>query len=216
MPLRARQPQKTSGRRRYRLTAWVAPRLQPKHGLVHDVAEPLLVAADAPVGVAVGVRPGFSIQRVDGKHHHLAGVDPRGQRVGHVEVLKIKEAAILAGDIEDGAACMAVYLALHLSAQGGTVILKILHFHRGYLLLCPLRLFRRPFSQRESQGHLSYSSPYIRVWNTNGSCFSQLASLWVPPGTTRAVRLMPRAKILPHISPKPFRIPSWLPISLEP
>ena len=32
------------------------------------------------------------------------------------------------------------------------------------------------------------SSSYISVWNTNGSCFSQLASLWVPPGTRRLVR----------------------------
>ncbi len=75
--------------------------------------------------------------------------DPRSKGTGHVEVLKVEEAAILTGDIEHGAACMAVDLALHLSAQCGTVILKILHFHRGYLLLCPLRL---SFADRSPRG----------------------------------------------------------------
>ena len=62
----------------------------------------------------------------------------------------------------------------------------------------------------------SSSTSYMSVWNTKGSCFSQLASLWVPPGTMRLVRWMPRVRILLHMSAKPRRIPSWLPISREP
>ena len=122
MPLRARQPSKTSGRRRYRLTAWVAPRLQPK-------AMTPGVPSQPPIGVALRVGPGLLVQRVDGEDHYLPGLDPRGQRLGHVEILKIEEAAILAGDVQHGAAGVAVYLALHLPAKGGAVILKILHFH---------------------------------------------------------------------------------------
>lgn len=100
------------------------------HGLLHDVADPLLVAADAPVGVAAGVRPRFLVDGVDGNDHHLTGLDPRGQRIGHVEILKVEEAAVLTGDVKHRAARMAVDLALHLAAESGAVILKILHFHR--------------------------------------------------------------------------------------
>ena len=178
------------------------------HGLVHDVVQPLLIAADAPVGVAVGVGPGLLVQRVDGKHHDLAGLDPRGQGVGHVEVLKVKEPAVLTGDVQHGAACMAVDLALHIPAKGGAVILKILHFHSGSSFLIQ--------ASPLGEGFYASSSSYISVWNTKGSCFSQLASLWVPPGTMRLVRWMPRVSTLLHISAKPQRMPSWLPISREP
>ena len=171
------------------------------HGFLHDVADPLLIAADAPVGVAVRVGPGLLVDGVDGEDHHLTGLDPRGQRIGHVEVLEVKKPAILAGDVEHRPAGVAIDLALHLAAERGAVILKILHFHRGSLLI---------------NGSSGQSSSYIRVWIMNGSCFSQLASLWVPPGTRRAVRWMPRIMTLLHMSAKPLRIPSWLPISREP
>jgi len=46
-----------------------------------------------------------------------------------VEVLKIEEAAILTGDVQHRAACVAVDLALHVAAQSRAVILEILHFH---------------------------------------------------------------------------------------
>ena len=60
------------------------------------------------------------------------------------------------------------------------------------------------------------STSYSRVWNTKGSCFSQLASLWVPPGTMRLVRWMPRVISLPLKAENCRRMPSWLPISREP
>ena len=260
MPLRARHPQKMSGRRDdagqvVPAVALLGQAADLGHDLVHDVVQPLLIAADAPVGVAVGVGPGLLVQRVDGKHHDLAGLDPRGQGVGHVEVLKVKEPAVLTGDVQHGPACMAVDLALHIPAKGGAVILEILHFHSGSsFIIRPLRpLAKRastspkgrglgstadfsgfakgsPFgraaerSEAERARMLSVlryrfytsSSSYISVWNTKGSCFSQLASLWVPPGTMRLVRWMPRVSTLLHISAKPQRMPSWLPISREP
>ena len=99
------------------------------HNFLHDIADPLLIAADPPVGVAVGVGPGLLIDGVDGDDHDLPGFDPRSQRTGHVEVLKVEETAILTGDKEHGAACVAVDLAFHLPAQCGAVILEVLCFH---------------------------------------------------------------------------------------
>ena len=190
------------------------------HNFLHDVADPLLIAADPPVGVAVGVGPGLLIDGVDGDDHDLPGFDPRSQRTGHVEVLKVEETAILTGDKEHRAACVAVDLALHLPAQCGAVILEVLCFHLVSLLYKkPLRrsapLLPGEVASRRDDGEVQ-SSSYISVWNTNGSCFSQLASLWVPPGTRRLVRWMPRTMILLHISANSLRIPSWLPISWEP
>ena len=66
---------------------------------------------------------------------------------------------------------------------------------------------------RDEKGCSVVDLPGIYI---KGSCFSQLASLWVPPGTMRLVRWMPRVMTFAHISAKPQRIPSWLPISREP
>ena len=137
-----------------------------------------------------------------------------------MEVLKVEKTAILTGDKEHGAACVAVDLAFHLPAQCGAVILEVLCFHLVSLLYKkPLRrsawLSYQERRHPEDDGKVQ-SSSYISVWNTNGSCFSQLASLWVPPGTRRLVRWMPRTMILLHISANSLRIPSWLPISWEP
>ena len=136
-----------------------------------------------------------------------------------MEVLKVEETAILTGNKEHGAACVAVDLAFHLPAQCGAVILEVLCFH----LVSLLYIKTSPSSLRDDGEVASrrddgevQSNSYIKVWNTNGSCFSQLASLWVPPGTRRLVRWMPRTMILLHISANSLRIPSWLPISWEP
>ena len=99
------------------------------HCLIHDVAQPLLIPADAPVGIAVGVRPCLLVQRVDGQDHDLARLDPRRESVCHVEVLEIEEAAILTGDVQHGPTPVPVDLALHLPAQRRAVFLEILHLH---------------------------------------------------------------------------------------
>ena len=99
------------------------------HSLLHDIAQPLLIAANAPIGVTLRVGPGLLVHGINGDHHDLTGIDPRGKGVGHVEVLKIEEAAILTGDVQHRAACVAVNFALHVAAQRRAVVLKILHFH---------------------------------------------------------------------------------------
>ena len=171
--------------------------LKHRSDLAGDVAQPLLIAADAPVGIALCVRPGFLIHGVDGKHHDLPGLDPRGKGIGHVEVFKIEESAVLTGNIQHRAACVAVKLALHIPSQFRAVLLEILHLHGvssfGVVMVLPF----------------SYSSTsYSRVWNTKGSCFSQLASQWVPPGTIRLVRWMPRVISLPLKAENCRRMPS--------
>ena len=181
--------------------------LKHRSDLAGDVAQPLLIAADAPVGVALCVRPCFLIHGVDGKHHDLPGLDPRGKGVGHVEVFKIEESAVLTGDIQHRAACVAVKLALHIPAQFRAVLLEILHLH-GVSSFGVVMVLGHPFFYS--------STSYSRVWNTKGSCFSQLASQWVPPGTMRLVRWMPRVISLPLRAENCRRMPSWLPISREP
>ena len=111
------------------------------HSLLHDVAQPLLIAADAPIGVTLRVGPCLLVHGVDGEDHDLPGLDPRGKGIVHVEVLKIEEAAILTGDVQHRAACVAVDLALHVAAQRRTVILEILHLPQSRLTPCqpPLR-----------------------------------------------------------------------------
>jgi len=81
------------------------------------------------VGVALRVGPGLLVHGINGDHHDLTSIDPWGKGVGHVEVLKIEEAAILTGDVQHRAACVAVNFALHVAAQRRAVVLKILHFH---------------------------------------------------------------------------------------
>ena len=98
--------------------------------------DPLLMAADAPVGIAGFVRPGLLIDGINGKDHSLSLLDPGGPVIAHVVVFKIKEAAVLTGDEEHRAACVAVDLALHISPQGLAVFLKVLHFH---CFLTPIR-----------------------------------------------------------------------------
>ena len=179
--------------------------LKHRGGLAGDVAQPLLIAADAPIRVALFVRPGLLIHGVDGKHHDLPGLDPRGKGVGHVEVFKIEKTAVLTGDIQHRAACVAVKFALHIPSQFRAVLLEILHLHGVSSFSITMV---SPFSYS--------STSYSRVWNTKGSCFSQLASLWVPPGTMRLVRWMPRVISLPLKLENSRRMPSWLPISREP
>ena len=181
--------------------------LKHRSDLAGDVAQPLLIAADAPVGIALCVRPGFLIHGVDGKHHDLPGLDPRGKGVGHVEVFKIEESAVLTGNIQHRAACVAVKLALHIPSQLRAVLLEILHLH-GVSSFGVVMVSGHPFFYS--------STSYSRVWNTKGSCFSQLASQWVPPGTIRLVRWMPRVISLPLKLENSRRMPSWLPISREP
>ena len=178
--------------------------------LLGDIAQPLLIAADTPVGVALRIRPGLLVHGIDGKHHDLPGIDPGSQCVGHVEILKIEKAAILAGDVQHRAACVTVDLAFHVPPKRRAVVLEILHFHGSSSFVVLFYAFCR--------GQPRFYSPasYSRVWNTNGSCFSQLASLWVPPGTMRLVRWMPRVSSLPHSSVKSRRLPSRPPISREP
>ena len=66
--------------------------------------------------------------------------------VGHVKVLKVEKAAVLAGDEQHGPSRVAVDLALHVPAQTGAVLLDILCFHiappnccGSYLLQCTVR-----------------------------------------------------------------------------
>ena len=99
------------------------------HSLLHNIAQPLLIAANAPIGIALRVGPGLLVHGINGDHHDLTSIDPWGKGVGHVEVLKIEEAAILTGDVQHRAACVAVNFALHVAAQRRAVVLKILHFH---------------------------------------------------------------------------------------
>ena len=207
--------------------------LKHRGDLAGDVVQPLFIAADAPIGVALCVRPGFLIHGVDGKHHDLPGLDPRGKGIGHVEVFKIEKTAVLTGDIQHRAAGVAVKLALHIPSQFRAVLLEILHLH-GVSSFSVVRLwYRGTFCGSRSKPSpwgrwhrvsddgrgkpFFYSSTsYSRVWNTKGSCFSQLASLWVPPGTMRLGRWMPRVISLPLKAENCRRMPSWLPISREP
>ena len=96
---------------------------------VHDIMQPLLIPADAPVRVAIGVRPGLLVQRVDGHDHELARLDPGCKGVGHVEVLEVEEASVLTGDVQHRPSPVSVDFALHLPAQRRAVFLEILHLH---------------------------------------------------------------------------------------
>ena len=98
-------------------------------GLAGDEVHPLLMAADAPVGIAALVGPGFAVNGVDGKDHHATGVDPGGPGVGHVEVFKVIEAAVLTGDEQHRPPRMAVALDLHVAPQRGAVLPVILRLH---------------------------------------------------------------------------------------
>ena len=65
--------------------------LKHRSDLAGDVAQPLLIAADAPIRVALRVGPGLLVHGINGDHHDLTSIDPWGKGVGHVEVLKSKK-----------------------------------------------------------------------------------------------------------------------------
>ena len=96
---------------------------------VENIGHPLLMPADAPVGVVIGA-PGFAVHRVDGEDHYPPRVDPGLPHVRHVEVLKVEEAPVLAGDEKHRPSGVAVDLHLHVTVQGRAVLLEILCFHR--------------------------------------------------------------------------------------
>ena len=98
-------------------------------GLAGDEVHPLLMAADAPVGIAALVGPGFAVNGVDGKDHHATGVDPGGPGVGHVEIFKVIEAAVLTGDEQHRPPRVAVALDLHVAPQRRAVLPVILRLH---------------------------------------------------------------------------------------
>ena len=95
---------------------------------------PLFVAADSPVRITGFVGPGFLIHGVNGKNHDLSGIDPGSPHVSHTEIFKVKKAPVLTGDIKDRPACVSIDLALHVSVKCRTVLLKILRFHKCFLL----------------------------------------------------------------------------------
>ena len=115
------------------------------------------------------IGPGFLIQSINGKNHHLSGINPGCPCFRHMKVLKIIEPAVLTGNKKHRPPLMAIYLALHIPSQNRTVHFVIIHFHR-YPPFC-------------------YSSPYISVGIKKGSCRSQHASQWVPPGTILLVTI---------------------------
>ena len=97
--------------------------------LAGDEGHPLLMAADAPVGVAALVGPGFGVEGVDGKDHRASAFDPGSPGVGHVKVFKIIKAPVLAGDEKNRPASVAVALDLHVAPQGGAVLLVVGRLH---------------------------------------------------------------------------------------
>ena len=107
------------------------------HDLPAKIPHPLLVAADAPVGVAVRVRPGLAVDRIDGKDRRPPRLDKRSPGVDHAEVFKIEKAAVLAGDKQDGLAAAAVDLELHIPPQRGAVPFFIEYLHRVFLFPFP-------------------------------------------------------------------------------
>ena len=109
------------------------------HDLPAKIPHPLLVAADAPVGVAVRVRPGLAVDRIDGKDRRPPRLDKRSPGVDHAEVFKIEKAAVLAGNIQHRFAPAAVYLDLHVAAERRTVPFFIVHQHILFLQLIEKR-----------------------------------------------------------------------------
>ena len=127
---------------------------------------------NAPAVIRTLGSPGFIIDAVDRIDGALTGIDPLGPVVGHFEILKVKEPACLAGNEHNRlAAAAAIDLEFHIPVQVAAVVLEITNFHRFLLCICQKFVFYNP-----------------RQSINTGICFSQDASLWSPPGTTRNAR----------------------------
>ena len=123
---------------------------------IADVVDPLLVVFNTPAVVGTQSSPGFVVDRVTGKDHNLTGFNPGCPGLVHIETFKIPEAACLAGDEHDRAACVAVDLEFHLPVQMAAPMLFVANFH----FITPLVFY-------------SYNPKHSMKM---GTCFSQEAS----------------------------------------
>ena len=109
---------------------------------------------------------------------------------------KVKEPSALAGEEKHGLSVGAIDLELHIPVQIAAVVLKITYFH---MIHSVYSLFYTP---RQS----------IKM----GTCFAQLASQWVPPGTMRKARFTRLVISRWLVENRASALAAWLNISPAP
>ena len=162
-----------------------------RNHLVGDIVDPLLIAGNSPPRLSALIGPGFLVNGVNGKYHHLPGLDPRRPHIRHIVIFKVKEATVLTGNEQHRSSPMSVGLTLHIPTKRRTVPFKILCFH-----ILPQFVF------------FCHYSVYWSVCIKKGICLSQLASQCLPPGTMRLSTISPFSTSSAVVFAKPTFIPS--------
>src|SRR5688572_28841789 len=96
-----------------------------------DIMVIILMAPRSVGGMCPSVRPGFSVQAIDGKNLDLTCLDKCGKHTDHSKIFELMETASLRGKDQYRLAVIAIHFHFHVMPDAGTKPLVVFDLHNA-------------------------------------------------------------------------------------